>query len=153
MSLIHKNYFLEKTLCVRIFFYAFHIVSKREKETLSSSQSMTLCASFSCCRSFYPRRQTSVSLKAPQIVWGTKSALRRLCQTQDLIWIIHPSRIWSMGFLIICRFLIYIYIYEIDSSYTWSNSYKLTPFLHSRFLRNLMVKKVSLNAIVSHLTT
>ena len=30
-------------------------MSKREKETLSSSQRMILSASFSCCRSFYPQ--------------------------------------------------------------------------------------------------
>ena len=55
---------------------------------------------------------------------------------------------------------IYIYIYrerererEMGSSYTWCNSYKLTPFLHRRFLRNLTVKKTSLNAIVFYLIT
>ena len=63
-----KNSPSENILCI-------HFVSKREKETLSSSQNTTLCASFSCCRSFYPERQTSISLKAPQ--W--------LCEGRNLL--------------------------------------------------------------------
>ena len=51
-----------------------------------------------CAFSFYLEGQTSMSLKVSQIVWGTKSALRRLYQTQDLIYNIHPSCIWSMSF-------------------------------------------------------
>ena len=46
---------------------------------------------------------------------------------------------------------IYIYIYEMDSSYTWCNSYKLTSFLHRRFVSDLTAKKISLNAITFHL--
>ena len=42
---------------------------------------------------------------------------------------------------------------ERGSSYTWCNSYKLTPFLYRRFLRDLTVKKASLNAMVFYLTT
>ena len=41
----------------------------------------------------------------------------------------------------------------MGSSYTWCNSYKLTSFLHRRFLRDLTVKKISLNVMVFHLTT
>ena len=36
-------------------------------------------------------------------------------------------------------------------SYTWCNPYKVTSFLHRRFLRDLTVKKTPLNAIVFHL--
>ena len=68
-----------------------------------------LCASSPCCRSFYLGRQTSVSLKAPQIVWGAKFALRRLCQTQDLIWIIHLSCIWSVSCSLFADFFLYTY--------------------------------------------
>ena len=48
---------------------------------------------------------------------------------------------------------IYIYIYEIGSSHTWCNFYKLTHFLHRRFSRNLTIKKTSLNVIVFYLIT
>ena len=41
----------------------------------------------------------------------------------------------------------------MDSSYTWCNSYKLILFLHHRFLRNLTIKKTSLNPIVFYLIT
>ena len=41
----------------------------------------------------------------------------------------------------------------MGSSYTWCNSYKLTPFLHHRFIRDLTVKKIALNALVFHLIT
>ena len=41
----------------------------------------------------------------------------------------------------------------MGSSYTWCNSYKLTHFLHRRFLKDLTVKNTSLNAIVFYLTT
>ena len=58
------------------------------------------------------------------------------------------------GTELITMIYIYIYIYiSMGSSYTWCNSYKLTPFLHRRFLKDLTVKKTSLNAIVFHLTT
>ena len=99
-----------ETLLERIFL-CIHLSQRERKKHRVVRKARTLCASSPRYRSFYPGRQTSVSLKTPQIVWGTKFALRRLCQTQDLIWIIHPSRIWSTGFLIICGFLIYIYIY------------------------------------------
>ena len=36
---------------------------------------------------------------------------------------------------------IYIYIYEMGSSYIWCNSTKVTLFLNRRFLKNLMVRK------------
>ena len=39
----------------------------------------------------------------------------------------------------------------MDSSYTWCNSYKLTSFLHRRFVSDLTAKKISLNAITFHL--
>ena len=38
----------------------------------------------------------------------------------------------------------------MGSSYTWCNSYKVTPFLHRRFIKDLTAKKVSLNAIGFH---
>ena len=41
---------------------------------------------------------------------------------------------------------IYIYIYEMGSSYTWFNLTKVTPFVERRFVNNLMVKKIALNA-------
>ena len=60
---------------------------------------------------------------------------------------------------------IYIYIYrrereregerererEMSLSYTWCNSYKVIHFLYRRFIRDLTVKKRSLNAITFHL--
>ena len=49
----------------------------------------------------------------------------------------------------------YIYIYrerererEMSSSYIWCNSTNVTPFLDCKFLKNLMLKKKSLNMIV-----
>ena len=36
---------------------------------------------------------------------------------------------------------IYIYIYKLGSSFTWCNFTKVTHFLDSRFLKDLMVKK------------
>ena len=50
-------------------------------------------------------------------------------------------------------FILLVHIYEMSSSYTWCNSYKLTHFLHCRFLRNLTVKKTSSNAIVFYFIT
>ena len=41
---------------------------------------------------------------------------------------------------------IYIYIYEMGSSYTWFNLTKVTPFVDRRFVNDLMVKKIALNA-------
>ena len=41
--------------------------------------------------------------------------------------------------------LIYIYIYEMGSSYIWCNSYKITHFLHRKFLKDLTVKNKQLN--------
>ena len=38
----------------------------------------------------------------------------------------------------------------MDSSYTWCNSCKVTPFLHRRFLSDLTAKKISLKAIDFH---
>ena len=65
-----------------------------------------------CCRSFYTRRQVSMSLKVSQIVWGAKSTLKRLCQIQGLIYIIHPSRVWSISFNYFANFFLYMqYIY------------------------------------------
>ena len=80
-----RNSFRENFLCI-------HLSQRERKRHRVVRRVRTLCASSSCCRSFYLRRQTSVDLKAPQIVWWVKSALRRLCQTQDLILFIHPSR-------------------------------------------------------------
>ena len=49
---------------------------------------------------------------------------------------------------------IYIYMcvcmYEMSLSHIWCNSCKVTYFLHRIFLRNLTVKKFSLNAIIFH---
>lgn len=43
----------------------------------------------------------------------------------------------------------YIYIYEVGSTYTWCNFYKVTHFLYRRFLRDLTVKKKkSLNILL-----
>ena len=39
----------------------------------------------------------------------------------------------------------YIYIYEMGSSCIWCNSYKITHFLHSKFLKDLTVKNKQLN--------
>ena len=46
---------------------------------------------------------------------------------------------------------LYMCVYEIDSSYTWCNSYKITHFLHHRFKRDLIAKKIPLNVITFHL--
>ena len=47
---------------------------------------------------------------------------------------------------------VFLFFIEMGSSYTWCNSYKITTFLHRRFLKDLMAKKISLNAIAFHLT-
>ena len=86
-----KNNFWEK-LFKRKNILCIHLSQRERKRHRVVRKARTLCASSLCCRSFYLGRQTSVSLKATQIVWGVKSALRRLCQTQDLILFIHPSR-------------------------------------------------------------
>ena len=39
----------------------------------------------------------------------------------------------------------------MSSSFTWCNSCKVTPFIHCRFVSDLIVKKISLNAITFHL--
>ena len=41
---------------------------------------------------------------------------------------------------------IYIYIYEMDSNYTWCNLTRVIPFVDRRFVIELMVKKIALNA-------
>ena len=41
---------------------------------------------------------------------------------------------------------IYIYICEMSSSYTWCNLTRVTSFVDRRFVIDLMVKKISLNA-------
>ena len=41
---------------------------------------------------------------------------------------------------------IYIYIYEMGSSYTWFNLTQVTPFVDRKFVNDLMVKKIALNA-------
>ena len=42
---------------------------------------------------------------------------------------------------------IYIYIYrEMSSSYTWCNLIKITSFVDRRFVIDLMIKKIALNA-------
>ena len=91
-----KNNFKKNSLREKIF-CAFIWVKERERDRVVR-RARTLCAFSPCCRSFYLRRQTSMSLKAPQIVWGVKSVLGKLCQTQDLICIIHPSRILLVSF-------------------------------------------------------
>ena len=40
---------------------------------------------------------------------------------------------------------IYIYI-QMGSSYTWCNLTRVTPFVDRRFVIDLMVKKIELNA-------
>ena len=74
LSLIHEKELFQRKLSLWDFLFI-HFVSKREKEALSSSQSTTLCASFSCWRSFYFGRQTPTSLKASQ--W--------LCEGRNLL--------------------------------------------------------------------
>ena len=42
---------------------------------------------------------------------------------------------------------IYIYMYiQMGSSYTWCNLTRVTPFVDRRFVIDLMVKKIELNA-------
>ena len=41
----------------------------------------------------------------------------------------------------------------LPKSYTWCKSYKVIHFLLCRFLKDLTVKKISLNAIIFHLIT
>ena len=42
---------------------------------------------------------------------------------------------------------IYIYIYiQMGSSYTWCNLTRVTPFVDRRFVIDLMVKKIEINA-------
>ena len=81
----------ENILCI-------HLSQRKRKRHRVVHRARTLCASSPCCRSFYLGKQTSMSLKASQIVWEAKSTLRRLCPTQDLICVIHPSCIWSVSF-------------------------------------------------------
>ena len=69
-------------------------------------------------------------------------------QHQDLS--LQIQRTWGlplMLFLINLLHLlcVYIYIYEMSSSYTWCNSCKVTHFLHRRLIWDLTAKKISLN--------
>ena len=41
---------------------------------------------------------------------------------------------------------VYIYIYEMGSSYTRCNLTRVTPFIDHKFVIDLMVKKIALNA-------
>ena len=97
-SIIHENWLFGKNFLREKIIFCIHLSQRERKRHRLVRRARTQCASSSWCRSFYLGRQTSMSLKATQIVWGVKFALKRLCQTQDFIWIIHPSRIWSMSF-------------------------------------------------------
>ena len=44
------------------------------------------------------------------------------------------------------KFIWMSYIYEMGSSYTWYNLTKVTPFVDRRFVIDLMVTKIALNA-------
>ena len=83
-----------------------------------------------------------------KLFWWRDWSLRKCClgMTNSIFTFIIINVNFNLFFWFIINkqtiyIYIYIYIYEIGSSYTWCNSYKLTPFLHRRFLRNLMVKK------------
>ena len=92
VPLLWKLTFLERK------FLFIHLSQREKKRHRIVRKAQTLYVSSLCYRSFYLERQMFVSLKAPQIVWGVKTTLRRSCQTQDLIWIIHHSRIWYVSF-------------------------------------------------------
>ena len=69
---IHSSSFIKNNFCENLperIFCALAFESKRErKRHRLVRRAQTLCASSSCYKSYYPRRQTSISLKAPQIV-------------------------------------------------------------------------------------
>ena len=102
-------------------FCSFIFVSKREKEALSSSQSMTLCALFSYWNIILSwEADVHESQSTIVKVWGAKSTLRRLCKTQDLISIVHPfthcssfqaSGMWVFNYLQISYYLYSIFVY------------------------------------------
>ena len=103
-----KKNFSEKTLPVRFLFI--HFVSKREKEALSSSKSTTLSASSSCCLIILSWETDVHEFQSTTVkVWETKSALRSLCKTQDLISLFNLSSIWSMSLQLFADFLLFIF--------------------------------------------
>ena len=64
------------------------------------------------------------------------------------------SFFWFSLIRLIVRFIyvrVCVCIYEMNSSYTWYNSCKITHFLHHRFIRDLTAKKIPLNVITFHL--
>ena len=101
-----RNSFRKKKLCI-------HLSQRERKKHSIVRRARTLCASFPCCRSFYSRRQMSVSLKAgcvrgkicfKEIVSNTKldpihSSFTHLACKFIIIW----------RFLLICTVSIYCF--------------------------------------------
>ena len=103
-----KKDFSEKTLPVRFLFI--HFVSKREKEALSNSKSTTLSGSSSCCLIILPwEADVHESQSTTVKMWGAKSALKRLCKTQDLISLFILSSIWSVSLQLFTDFLLFVF--------------------------------------------
>ena len=123
----------------RFIICAFILSQRERKRHRVVRRAQSLCASSPFCRSFYLGRQMSVSLKIPQIIWGVKSTLRRLCQhkTWFELFILHTHLVCEL--LIICRFL-FIYMYSI---------YLLLLLLHL-FVLLLIFRSVCFFFLVNH---
>ena len=78
-----------------IFVHSFEL--KREKETEYFAEHGS-CVSLLCAVDHFILGGKRLWISKHHRLWVVKSALRRFCQTQDLIWIIHSSCIWSMSF-------------------------------------------------------
>ena len=126
-----KNNFWENILCI-------HLSQRERKKHKVVCKARTWRASSWWCRSFYLRKQTFVSLKTSQIVWVMKFVLRRLCQTQDLICIIHSSCIWSVSFNYITDFFLYIPYLFIIFVY------------HILFVLLLIIRSVCCSLLLNH---
>ena len=130
-TLIHNPSFMKnnfwKTLPMRKYFVHYYL-SQRERKDRLFRKARTLCASSLCWRSFYLEKHISVSFKVSQIVWGVKFVLRRLCQTKNLICVIHPhafglwvfnyfadsSDMYNIYLLFLCITSFFCYCFQLD---------------------------------------
>ena len=133
-TLIHNPSFMKinfwKTLPMRKYFVHYYL-SQRERKDRLFRKARILCASSLCWRSFYLEKQISVSSKVSQIVWGVKFVLRRLCQTKNLICIIHSHAfgLWVFNyftdffwhvqylFIVFMYYIIFLLLLSIRSIY------------------------------------
>ena len=122
-TLIHNPSFMKnnfwKTLPMRKYFVHYYLSQWERKDRLFH-KAWTMCVSSLCWRSFYLEKHMSVSFKVTQIVWGVKSVLRRLCQTKDLICIIHPHAFGLWVFNYFADFFLYVqYLFIVFVYYTF----------------------------------